>query len=285
MNNIKKYFSKKNIILILLLTVCLTISFSYCSSYFITSGRFSITNSIKILKFIPKVNDSSNMSQTIDLSTTITNDKTLSPGAEGKFKIDIDLSEVEFNSYYMINFDNTDLPENLHFYVDENFTSELTTIEGVQYLDDYNKVAEHYIYWKWDYLNNETANSNDNLFMDKEIIVPFEVRISARVNKNTILVNGIEKPTGRVNLIGSEGSFDLNLDFKNLSRTNYKIHFNISDISNNLHLYSDSSFVNEITDISDIYDGVNNEVTKTIYYRFDESLNPLTRLYYIVYLP
>ena len=172
----------------------------------------------------------------------------------------------------MINFDNTDLPENLHFYVDENFTSELTTIEGVQYLDDYNKVAEHYIYWKWDYLNNETANSNDNLFMDKEIIVPFEVRISARVNKNTILVNGIEKPTGRVNLI-------------NLSRTNYKIHFNISDISNNLHLYSDSSFVNEITDISDIYDGVNNEVTKTIYYRFDESLNPLTRLYYIVYLP
>ena len=284
MNNKKNFFLRKNIIIILFLTLVLTISFPYCYSYFTTSGRFSVTDNIKILKFIPKVNNSVNLNQEIDLSTTITNEKNLSPGAEGKFKIDIDLSDVEYDSYYKVYLDNSNIPQNLHFYVDENYTSELTFIEGVQYLDNVDKLAEHFIYWKWDYVNSDAANSNDNLFMNKEITVPFKVDVISRVNQNTILVNDIEKPTGRILLVGQEGSFNLKLDFKNLLSTNYKIHFNLNDVPNKLHLYSDSSYTNEITDISDFYDGVNKTITKTIYYRFEGPLDTFTMLYYIIYL-
>ena len=253
-------------------------------AYYFTSGNFTGSSVINIPAFGPKVNSSTNVNQSIDLATTIINNKNLAPGAVGKFKIDIDFTDVGTNAYYNVSFDRTDIPNNIHFYVDSELTKELTNIDGVQYKTYNNKLAEHYIYWSWLYVDTPEGNANDNLYMNQEIILPFTAHISQRIEGHTIKVNEIEKPTGRVNLNGTSGSFDFNIDFSNISTAkNYKIYFNKENNENNLHLYSDSEYQNEITSIDVNYDGTNNEVNKTIYWRLDgEEINNLS-IYYVVY--
>ena len=256
-----------------------TIGFSY---YFI-KGEFVGTATVTIPSFAPKVNGSESMSQTIDLKTTITNNKNLAPGAIGSFKIDIDFSKVSKDSYYKVYLDRTNIPNNIHFYIDKNLTTELTSIEGVELEDNSNKLAEHYIYWTWIYNDNPESNENDSLYMGQEINLPFFSYLSQKVEKNTIIVNGYEKPTGRVNINGQSGSFDMSLNFANISTsTNYKIYFD--DIPSNVHLYSDSSHQNEITSINDFYNGENQSVNKTIYWKTADMANVNASIYYIVSL-
>ena len=287
-----KTVKKKNVILMLLFVFVLSLCVSYCFSYFYTAGNLStISYNINIPNFAPKVNGSYNLSQSIDLSDTITNNKNLAPGAEGKFKIDIDLSEVETDVYYRISYDRTNIPNNLHFYVDEEFTSELNYINGVEVTSNTNRVVEHYIYWRWILDNSETSNQNDSLYMGQSISVPFTTIVSQQIEEHATIINNYEIVTGRVNLIethtGSNlGSFSIDLDLTGLTPSHdYYIYFGKNELSSNLHLYSDSSYQNEINNISVIYDGENTNVTKTIYWRLDnDNISTLSDgLYYIFY--
>ena len=291
MNKIKT-IRKKNIILMLLSVFVLSLCVSYCFSYYYTSGNLAtVSYNINIPNFAPKVNGSYNLSQSIDLSSTITNNKNLAPGAEGKFKIDIDLSEVETDVYYRISYDRTNIPNNLHFYVDEEFTSELNYINGVEVTSNTNRVVEHYIYWRWILDNSETSNQNDSLYMGQSISVPFTTIVSQQIEEHATIINNYEIVTGRVNLIethtGSNlGSFSIDLDLTGLTPSHdYYIYFGKNELSSNLHLYSDSSYQNEINNISVIYDGENTNVTKTIYWRLDnDNISTLSDgLYYIFY--
>ena len=269
----------KSSIVVSCLVVC-AILIKVGLSYYVTSGNFNGSATVTVLGFSPKVNNSTNISQTIDLSSTITNNKNLAPGAQGKFKVDIDFSNVESDVNYKIYFDRSNIPSNIHFYVDEDYTDELTTIDGVQ-LKDYNdKIAEHNIYWSWNYVNTPESNANDQLYMNKNITLPFVTEINQKITKRTIIVNGYERPTGKVYLNGTQGYFNLQIDFSNVSPINYKIYFNKKELSNNIHLYSDSSYTNEINNILDYYDGINKITTKTIYWKSDSTIS--NDLYYIV---
>ena len=121
-NNIS---SKRKIVFIFFLAVLLISVGSICFSYFYTGGSFSGSTSVNIPAFAPKVNNSYSFNQSINLANTITNNKSLSPGAEGKFKMDISFAEVETDAYYKVYYDSTGIPDNVHFYVDENYSEEL----------------------------------------------------------------------------------------------------------------------------------------------------------------
>ncbi len=254
-------------------------------SFFYTSGSFSGTSStITIPEYAPIINGSKNMNQNINLSNTITNNKRLAPGAVGKFKVDLDFSSVDSDAYYKVYFDRTNIPNNIHFYVDKDLSSELFSIEGVQLLENSNKTAEHYIYWTWEYSDTTESNENDSLYMNQEINLPFVAYVSQNVERHTVIVNDQEKPTGRINISGTQGSFNINLDFSNFdSSKNYKVYFNSDDVSSGLHFYTDSSYQNEITNINGTYNGSDSSINNTIYWKYDGgSLN--TSLYYVVNL-
>lgn len=244
-------------------------------AYFTTTGSFSAKATLDTIVFAPKVNGSYNIFQTINLADTITNGKNLAPGAEGKFKVDIDFTQVGTNVYYKVYNASTNIPNNLKFYVDENRTTEFNNISGTELKDNQNRLAEHYVYWKWVYDDSADSNLNDSLFMNQDIPVTFKTIVSQVVESNNIIVNNYEKPTGRINLVDTHignntGSFNITLDLTNVpANGKYRVYFNNKELSNNLHLYSDSGYQNEISYIQGTYDGVNKDVTNTIYWVLD----------------
>ena len=278
----KKKIRKKYIIYSLVFLFLVSSCLTFCISYYYTDGSASGTSSIHIPEFAPKVNGSSDNYQTINLASTIDNGKSLAPGARGKFKIDIDFTYVETDAYYRVTFDRTNIPNNIHFYVDENLTTELDEFEGIEYSGYGDRLAEHYIYWQWIYSNDPDSNQNDNLYMGQEIDLPFEAYISQRIDDGAIIVNDLEKPTGRIFLSGTEGSFNVELDFSNVSLINYVINFTKGDVP--IHFYSDSSYTTEITNVHGIFDDSDNNTyqVETIYWRSDISLS--NSFYYVVSL-
>ena len=278
----KLYKNKNKLLLVIFVLFCCVVVGKIGFSYYLTRGDFGSSASITVPGFAPKVNASYDLNQNIDLATTITNNKNLAPGAVGKFKIDIDFSKVDSNSSYRLYFDRSNIPKNIHFYVDQDLTDEISDIYGVQLSDYYNKSAEHYIYWTWIYSDTPESNSNDSLYMNTNIVLPFGVDIIQRIENNTFVVNDYERPTGRVHLEGNSGSIDFNFDFENISTaSNYNIYFDKENKDGVLHLYSDSSFQNEIASLPVYYDGENTLVTSSVYWRLDDSSS--TNLYYIVY--
>ena len=111
--------------------------------------------------------------------------------------------------------------------------------------------------------------------MNQDIPVTFKTIVSQVVESNNIIVNNYEKPTGRINLVDTHignntGSFNITLDLTNVpANGKYRVYFNNKELSNNLHLYSDSGYQNEISYIQGTYDGVNKDVTNTIYWVLD----------------
>ena len=285
----KNKICSKKIIIFVLFLLLFTISLgNVCYAYFYTNGSFSGSKDIEITGFNPMINNSSSQSQSINLVDTITNSKNFGPGAEGKFKIDIDFSDADYDSYYKIDYDRSNLPNNLKFYVDEDYTSEFTSFEGVEYSYYSNRVAEHYIYWKWIVDDSASSNENDSLFMGQDISVDFNVYISQNIDERTVVINDYEGYTGRINIINThtgnkKGSFTLSLT--NIpSNTQFRIYFNDDELSSNLHLYSDSLYQNEINYIEDTYSGVYNYIYETVYWELEtDNISTLSDgLYYTI---
>ena len=284
--------TKRRIVFIFTLFIFIVSLGSFCLSYFTTTGSFSGSTSVQILEFAPKTNNSTNVAQTITLSDTIINNGNLAPGAEGRFKIDIDFSDVESDSYYKVSYDRTSIPSNLKFYADEDYLTELGDVEGIELVDNTNKMAEHYIYWKWIIDDSAASNANDSLYMNEDMEITFTAYISQMLESNTIIVNGEEKPTGKIYIANTHtgnnrGSFTISTNFDNInSSTNYRIHFNRNVLSSNLHFYSDSSYQNEIDYVSGSFDGVNTSINNTVYWELEtDNMSTLSDgLYYIVVL-
>ena len=142
------------------------------------------------------------------------------------------------------------------------------------------------------YENGNTITiKTGNLYNGEEIVIPFTASVSQKIEEHGVIVNGYEVPTGRVNLVethsgNNRGSFNMVLNLSTLTALDeYNIYFGINELNSNLHLYSDSSYQNEIDHISDIYDGINSEITKTIYWELEtDNISTLSDgLYYIVY--
>lgn len=186
MHNIKLLFSKIKKTYIIYALLCMfvfTACTSFCVSYYTVTGEVTATsNSIVVLDFAPKVNNNGNFNQSINLANTISNGKTLAPGAQGSFDLNIDFTKVYYDAHYVISFDGTNIPTNLHFYTDSSRTNSLTTITGTKLESSSNQVANNTIYWEWEYSNTQESNANDSLYMNQNIVVPFTIAITKETN-------------------------------------------------------------------------------------------------------
>lgn len=151
---------------------------------FYTVGQFKASTNIHVPEFAPIVNGKSEISQSIDLVSTITNSKSLAPGAVGNFDINIDFTNVQSAADYVINIDKTNLPNNMHFYSDESLQSEINSLNGTYSNSNTSLLINNTIYWCWEYKNDETSNTNDNLYMNKSISLPVTVTILQKAGEN-----------------------------------------------------------------------------------------------------
>lgn len=281
---------KKSKVIIALSILSLLSFGSMCYCYLYSTAYITGNDYINITIFAPKVNDSSSVTQDIDIVNTIVNNKSFGPGAEGVFKIDVDLNDNVGKSYYKVSLDRTNLPNNLKFYVDSEYRTEFDCIKGIQLSSNEDKLAEHYIYWRWISVDDVDSNANDSLYINQEIVVPITIYVSQKIEGNTVLVNNIEKQTGRIDIKSTndgnnKGMFTISLDFSNIAgNKDYRIHF--GELSTNLHFYSDPSFQNEISFVEGIFNGTNSVEDINVYWKLEnDNISTLNDgLYYAVVL-
>lgn len=277
-------FNKK-----LIIAICLIFAFAILIpigyAYFFVTGEFEGSYYVHLPGFDPKINGNGiDEYQSIDLSDTITNGKSMAPGAVGKFNMNLNFSDVYTDAYYKIVFNRVDVPDNIHFYIDAELTKEIDYIEGVQLASNPNKIAENIIYWTWLYVDSVEANQNDSLYMKEEISFTANIHISQTFDEyDMVMVNEFQNPTGRISLNGNSGSFNMKLDFSRISgSTSYNVFFDKETVGD-VHLYSDSEYHNEVTSLSGTFDGTNKVITTPLYWRCEGTCSS-GGLYYIVYL-
>lgn len=175
----KKSSMNKNIVFVV--AVIVFVSLIAFSSYSIFKSSASNEASISAAKFQFTLNNSAELNQNIVLKDTITtnnysNDLVV-PGVNGQFDLTFDLSNVEVSVNFVINFDTTNIPNNLKLYTDSSYTTPVTSINNTFNIGDSTSKTIT-IYWKWDYLTDAESNANDNLYMNEEILLPVSITVS-----------------------------------------------------------------------------------------------------------
>lgn len=139
---------------------------------------------LEIAKFQVKLNNSTNLSQNINLKDTITtnsySDDYVAPGTTGDIQLILDFANVDVSTDYNINLGTYDLPTNLKLYSDASFTTEFTSISGT-FLINNTTTHTHHIYWKWEYATDTASNTNDNLYMNRNLSVSVVVTTSQKI--------------------------------------------------------------------------------------------------------
>ncbi len=139
---------------------------------------------IGIAKFQFKLNNSSNLTQTINLKDTITTndycDNYVAPGTTGDIQLVLDFTNVEVATDYTITLGTYDLPINFKLYSDSSFTTEFTPISGTFSINGTSQVT-HHIYWRWASATDAASNTNDSLYMNHSLSVPVVVTASQRI--------------------------------------------------------------------------------------------------------
>lgn len=161
--------------LILTLIIVISLFAVTLTTYSIYKHRASSSSSFETANFSYTVNAAE-----LNLKNTITNNKPLAPGAEGKIVLNIDLSAMEVESVYTIEIERNYLPNNIKFYSDSARTNEIQNIEGTFSIND-NTSIKHDVYWKWLYSETDTSNDNDSLYMGTDIQVLFNATFSQKV--------------------------------------------------------------------------------------------------------
>ena len=116
----------------------------------------------------------------LSLKDTITNDSQLVPGAEGHIVLNIDLTGTDVSTDYSIIISRTNLPTNLKFYSDQAMTTEVNSITGTYTLGSSATTTKD-LYWKWLYVDDETSNTNDSLFMNQDLSVLFNATFNQQI--------------------------------------------------------------------------------------------------------
>lgn len=119
------------------------------------------------------VNEAENYIQTINLKDTLDADSNylsniVVPGRSGHFVLYMNSTSSEVAIRYTITISRNNIPNNLKFYTDSNFTNELTQITGDILLDG-QRVVPVTIYWKWLNIDSTQSNSNDSLYQNDQI--------------------------------------------------------------------------------------------------------------------
>ena len=175
---------KKIIISSIIFVLLASITFISVSTYAKYKSQATSAGEFSIAKFEIKLNNSEELTQKIDLSSTITDnkysDKYLMPGTNGNIVLELDFKDVDVSTNYEITVGELDFPNNLKLYEDANYTKEFTKINGT-YLIDGETTHTKNIYWKWAYKTDAESDTNDNLYMNKELNVPIVVNLTQKI--------------------------------------------------------------------------------------------------------
>lgn len=139
---------------------------------------------IAIAKFQFKLNNSYNLTQSINLKDTITtnnySDDYVAPGTTGDIELVLDFTNVDVSTDYTITLGTYDLPTNLKLYSDSSFTNEFTSISGTFSINGTSQLT-HHIYWRWAYATDSASDTNDNLYMNHNLSVPVVITASQKI--------------------------------------------------------------------------------------------------------
>lgn len=160
--------------LILLILVCLVIIGYAYAKY---KESFDENATAQVAKWSFKVNDSEEGMQTFNLVNTINKTESVqegkvAPGTSGYFDLKLDGRGSETAINYIINVDLENKPQNMHFYLDENYTIELAVEENKIIINDFIPLQEVEnvkivrLHWNWPY---ETGNTEQERFKNNII--------------------------------------------------------------------------------------------------------------------
>ena len=139
---------------------------------------------VSVAKFQINLNNSTNLTQNINLNNTITNnnysEEYVAPGTNGDIQLILDFSNVDVSTDYTIMLGAYDLPTNLKLYSDSSFNNEFTSISGTYFINGTTTVTKH-IYWRWNYAIDSASDTNDNLYMNHNLSVPVVVTASQKI--------------------------------------------------------------------------------------------------------
>ena len=152
----------------------------YTFSKYVSTAQLSVKTDIA--PFRVKIGQNNDTFE-LDLKDTLLtgnafSDTQIIPGTRGKILLQLDFSDVEVTSNYIISIDNeqTKIPNNMKLYTDEsNQVSFSLYRESVELGET---IKEREIYWTWEY----TTADETQEWMNKEIKIFFNVDVEQRVN-------------------------------------------------------------------------------------------------------
>ena len=156
------------ILIAVILLSALVISITY-SKYF---SKITGTGTATVAKWKFEVNGKTDTLGPIKLENTASkNNKVaegkIAPGTDGKFDVEIDASGTEVDLEYEIKFADIvgDIPDNLKFYEDSSFGTEITDLttkgyKGTITKDNTGTPKTVSFYWRWEYETTDTATND-----------------------------------------------------------------------------------------------------------------------------
>lgn len=149
------------------------------NSKYISSA--ATTTELKVAKWDFKLNGTNDASIDINLKETLSEDNLYStteviPGTNGIIPLNIDCTNSQVALDYNVIL-NANVPNNLKFYTDAEYTTEYSNISAFVGLND-NKTINHDIYWKWDFTEEDETTE----WANQNIIVTITVTASQRID-------------------------------------------------------------------------------------------------------
>ena len=176
----KKGKKLNKIIIIYYIIIIILFCVVYTFSKYISTVQLSINTDIAPFRF--KITQNSSNIE-LDLKDTILSGNAFSdtqviPGTKGKILLQLDFSDVEVTTNYIISIDKekTKMPNNMKLYADENNQISFSQYSDTTELGE--KIKEREIYWTWEY----TTVDETEEWMNKEIKIFFNVQVEQRVD-------------------------------------------------------------------------------------------------------
>ena len=176
----KKRKLSKKIIIIYYIVIILLICVVYTFSRYASTAQLSIKTEIAPFRF--KITQNNNRIE-LELKDTILSGNAFSnteviPGSKGKIILQLDFSDVEVATNYIISIDTekTKMPNNMKLYADEN--NQVSFSHYSESIELGETIKEREIYWTWEYT---TADETEE-WMNKEIKIFFNIQVEQRVN-------------------------------------------------------------------------------------------------------
>lgn len=182
------------ILIAVILLSALVISITY-SKYF---SKITGTGTATVAKWKFEVNGQTDTLGPITLGNTASKnskvaDGKIAPGTDGKFDVEIDANGTEVALEYEIKFANVrgNIPENLKFYEDSSFGTEIKDLTTKGYTgtiekEDTGTKKTVSFYWKWDYETTDTATNDpkDTTSGEAADTISFDITVTGTQAKN-----------------------------------------------------------------------------------------------------